>query len=176
MQSSDDKRTRILRAVADHVLDHGLVSASLRPMAKTAGTSDRMLIYHFGSRSLLIEAVLEHLAERVKQHLDAALPETPFPDRDAAIESIMGLLRTQEMRRFNAVWFEILGKAAAGDAVYRTAARQIMSTFAEWLEPRVPETDSDRRAQAWELLTWIEGQVVMDAADHARNTGALQPR
>jgi len=135
-----------------------------------------MLIYHFGSRSLLIEAVLEHLAERVQRNLEAALPETPFPDRETAIESIMDLLQTREMRRFNAIWFEILGKAAAGDAVYRATARKIMTTFAEWLEPRVPESASDRRSAAWSLLTWIEGRVVMDAADHARTTGTLQSR
>ncbi|MEN1727677.1 MAG: TetR/AcrR family transcriptional regulator [Pseudomonadota bacterium] len=164
MDARQEKRNQLLYAVADHILDHGLLDASLRPMARTAGTSDRMLIYHFGSREQLIETVLEHLTDRVKESLDLALPAMPFKDRPTAIASIMNLLRTPEFRRFNAVWLEILAKAASGKETYRKTARRIMVVFADWLEQRVPKGEEDRRAAAWTLLAQIEGLVVMDAA------------
>lgn len=47
----------LLPKLAAHVLRHGLGSASLRPLAKAAGTSDRMLIYHFGSKDALVAAL-----------------------------------------------------------------------------------------------------------------------
>ena len=46
----------LLPLLTAHVLAHGLGGASLRPLAKAAGTSDRMLIYHFGTKEALIRA------------------------------------------------------------------------------------------------------------------------
>ena len=43
------KRDELVQAATDHALEHGLIGLSLRPLAAAIGTSDRMLIYHFGS-------------------------------------------------------------------------------------------------------------------------------
>jgi AcrR family transcriptional regulator len=40
---SDDKRDALLDSMADFVLTHGLSAASLRPLAKAAGLSDRII-------------------------------------------------------------------------------------------------------------------------------------
>jgi AcrR family transcriptional regulator len=48
----------LLAAMAAHVRLMGLAGASLRPLAKAAGTSDRMLIYHFGTKAALLTALL----------------------------------------------------------------------------------------------------------------------
>ena len=45
MTRTDKDRTRLLDRLAAHVIAHGLSAASLRPLAKAAGTSDRMLMY-----------------------------------------------------------------------------------------------------------------------------------
>ena len=50
MTKKKPNRQALLADLAEHVLKNGLNNASLRPMAKAAGTSDRMLIYHFGSK------------------------------------------------------------------------------------------------------------------------------
>jgi len=42
-----DRREDLLDRVTDHVLEHGLIGLTLRPVAAAIGTSDRMLIYHF---------------------------------------------------------------------------------------------------------------------------------
>jgi len=47
-------RDSLLPLLAAHVLTHGLGQASLRPLARAAGTSDRMLLYHFGSKEALM--------------------------------------------------------------------------------------------------------------------------
>jgi AcrR family transcriptional regulator len=159
-------RTQQIAAMAEHVLNHGLQSASLRPLAKAAGTSDRMLIYHFGSRDQIIDAVLLHLAAQVKEGLNQALPAEPMPTREACIQIIMDILRTDHFRRFNSIWFEILAGASAGLPSFQSTARQIMKDFAEGPELRVPSSESDRPAAAWALLSVIEGLVVMDAAGH----------
>ena len=52
-------RERLLDACTDYALAHGLPNR-LEPFADAAGTSTRMLIYHFGTRDALLREVLRH--------------------------------------------------------------------------------------------------------------------
>jgi AcrR family transcriptional regulator len=58
------RREEMLDQVVDHVLEHGLIGLTLRPLAAAIGTSDRMLIYHFGSRDELVTAVVTRTNDR----------------------------------------------------------------------------------------------------------------
>lgn len=58
------RRDRVLTAVTDHVLRHGLTGLSLRPLAEALGTSPRMLLYDFGSKDLLVADVLAEVRRR----------------------------------------------------------------------------------------------------------------
>ena len=58
------RREELLDQVTDHVLEHGLIGLTLRPLAAAIGTSDRMLIYHFGSRDALVSAVVARAGAR----------------------------------------------------------------------------------------------------------------
>jgi AcrR family transcriptional regulator len=66
-------RDDLLDQVTDHVLEHGLIGLSLRPVAAAVGTSDRMLIYHFTSRDALVSAVVARASERAIREV-AAIP------------------------------------------------------------------------------------------------------
>ena len=57
------RQSELLDDLTDHVLGVGLLDLTLRPMAAAIGTSDRMLIYHFGSRDALVAAVVAHAGE-----------------------------------------------------------------------------------------------------------------
>lgn len=56
-------KERLLDACTDHALAYGLPDR-LEPLASAAGTSARMLIYHFGTRDNLLRAVLAHARQR----------------------------------------------------------------------------------------------------------------
>jgi AcrR family transcriptional regulator len=56
-------KERLLDACTDYALEHGLPDR-LEPLASAAGTSARMLIYHFGTRDALLRAVLAHARQR----------------------------------------------------------------------------------------------------------------
>lgn len=58
-----DRRAELAEGALGYVLEHGLIGLSLRPLAAALGTSDRMVIYHFGSKERLIAEVVE-LANR----------------------------------------------------------------------------------------------------------------
>src|SRR5438270_13865853 len=56
-------RQRLLDACTDYALEHGLPDR-LRPLAAAAGTSNRMLIYHFGTRDGLLREILGQARRR----------------------------------------------------------------------------------------------------------------
>lgn len=56
-QPQPEIKQRLLDVCTDHALTHGLPD-TLEPLAVAAGTSPRMLIYHFGRREALLRAVL----------------------------------------------------------------------------------------------------------------------
>ncbi|WP_261559874.1 TetR/AcrR family transcriptional regulator [Frankia tisae] len=73
-------RQRLLDACTDYALAHGLPDR-LEPLACAAGTSARMLIYHFGTRDTLLRAVLGHARQRQLDTFGALLrarPDEPY--------------------------------------------------------------------------------------------------
>ncbi|MFC4785468.1 TetR/AcrR family transcriptional regulator [Nocardioides sp. MAHUQ-72] len=71
-----NRREDLLDQVTDHVLGHGLIGLTLRPVAAAIGTSDRMLIYHFESRDALVSEVVARATERAIAYVEA-LPGAP---------------------------------------------------------------------------------------------------
>ena len=152
-------RTALLDALAAHVLEHGLNSASLRPLAAAAGTSDRMLIYHFGSKDGLIAALLRHLADRMQVGLTAALPAGPFASEAELLEAVVGLMRSAPFKPYTRLWFDIVSAAAQGQAAHRAAGREIIDLYCDWIAARHP----DGPEAAPRLLALVEGILVLDA-------------
>ncbi len=70
------RRDDLLDQVTDHVLEHGLIGLTLRPLAAAIGTSDRMLIYHFHSRDALVSEVVARATARAIGEVEA-LPDAP---------------------------------------------------------------------------------------------------
>lgn len=56
-------RQGLLDACTDYALEHGLPDR-LRPLAEATGASNRMLIYHFGSRDQLLREILVQARRR----------------------------------------------------------------------------------------------------------------
>lgn len=149
----------MLDAIAAHVLTHGLNTASLRPIAAAAGTSDRMLIYHFGSKDALIADLLRHLAARMETGLAAALPAAPFATEAELIVVVVGLMRSEPFRPFIRVWLDIVSAAAQGATAHQAAGRDIVGLYLDWIAARHP----GGRAAAPRTFALIEGMLVMDA-------------
>lgn len=163
MTLSDDRRQVWLDGMAQHVLAHGLNNASLRPLAQAVGTSDRMLIYHFGSKEGLIDALLRHLAAGFVAGLEAALPPGRSASLADCLAEVVALLRDPGMAGYARIWLDILSAAAGGEVAHRQAGQDIMAGFALWLEGRLPEGTAQSAAVAQALLTLLEGVVVMDS-------------
>ncbi len=168
MKPAPLSRETLLPKLAAHVLEHGLGSASLRPLAKAAETSDRMLIYHFGKKEQLITDVLGYIAGIYSAALDAAMGEERATSRQQCIARILAQGREPAMQPFMVLWWEIVAGSARGVPGYREAAEQMMSELLAWLETQMPEDDPDPVGGARYLLTVIEGSLMLSAVGHAR--------
>ncbi|NNE87463.1 MAG: TetR/AcrR family transcriptional regulator [Silicimonas sp.] len=163
MSRSEKTKETYLRAMAAHVLDNGLNTASLRPLAEAADTSDRMLIYHFGSKDALIASLLAWLAADMTAKLDASLPETPMPSQRALLSDVMALVRSPVFAAYIRLWREVTAAAAMGQDAHLKTGREIVTGFIAWLERRMPIDVEDPYRAAEAMLTLIEGMHVMDA-------------
>lgn len=161
-------RETLLPALAAHVLEHGLGGASLRPLAKAAGTSDRMLIYHFGNKETLITELLLYIAALYSAALDAALGNDRPATRQECLARILAEGRKPAMRAFLVLWWEIVAGAARGLPGYRAAAEQMMARQLVWLEQQMPDNDPDPAGGARYLMTLIEGTLMLGTVGHAR--------
>lgn len=70
------RREELAQAATDYVLEHGLIDLSLRPLAAELGTSDRMLLYHFGSKDDLVATVLRVCNDRSVGQIRSLRPST----------------------------------------------------------------------------------------------------
>ncbi|MER5384932.1 TetR/AcrR family transcriptional regulator [Streptomyces sp. NPDC002688] len=52
------KRRDLIDRVRAYMVRHGLADLSLRPLARALGTSDRMLLYYFGSKERMVAEAL----------------------------------------------------------------------------------------------------------------------
>jgi AcrR family transcriptional regulator len=160
---SEERRAAIVDRLADHVLAHGLVASSLRPLAKAAGTSDRMLLYYFADKPEIISATLARIAERMTVALSAHTAPKPLP-LDALIGHLSSIVLRAEFWPYMCVWLELASRAGRGDPLYAPVAIQIGEGFLGWGAMQLDSPDGETRARdAARLLVVIEGMVLVKA-------------
>lgn len=104
-------RQRLLAEVVEYAAAQGITDRSLREIAAGAGTSHRMLLYHFGSREGLLEAIVSDIEQRQREFL-ASLAETA-PTPRALMTALWAELSGPRLRPFVRLFFEVAGIVAA---------------------------------------------------------------
>ena len=122
------KRDDLTEAATDYVLAHGLIGLSLRPLAAGLGTSDRMLIYHFGSKDELVAAVLEKSNERSMAMINAMAPSSSLPH---SVHDLWATYTQDQVQRCQRMYVEAAALGLFGREPY---ASSIRDSNAVWLE------------------------------------------
>lgn len=163
MVMSDERRDALIDKLADHVLAEGLSASSLRPLAKAAGTSDRMLLYYFKDKAEVIAAVLECIAARLVAMLDQHRAPVPLP-MTALRQTLLATLFDDALWPYMRIWLEVASLSARGDPLYRDIGTQIGRGFLAWgigqLDAATPEA---RITDAAQLMITIEGALVLQS-------------
>lgn len=176
---SDARRAATIERLADHVLEHGLIAASLRPLAKAAATSDRMLLYYFNDKAEIIGATLQRIAERMTIILAARSAQTPLP-LEQLTSQLTAMVLEEQFWPYMCVWLELASRAARGDPLYVPIASAIGAGFLAWGEAQLDSPEPATRArEAASLLIRVEGAVMVKAIGMRRTVqdslGAINP-
>jgi AcrR family transcriptional regulator len=163
VSKSLDRRSELVDRLADHVLAHGLASASLRPLARAAGISDRMLLYYFKDKAEVIAAILECIAARMTVAMSAATGSERLPQEELR-QRLSAILFAEALWPYMCVWLEIIGLTARGDPLFRDVGEAIGRNFLAWgaaqLASATPEAAETEAAQ---LLVNLEGMMVLNS-------------
>lgn len=154
-----DRRAATLSRAADYVLEHGLAGLSLRPLAQALGTSPRMLLYDFGSKTRLVEAILAEIRRR-----EAELLENDV----RTIADVWMWISDERREPFLRLFFEVYV-----DALRRGEAAQFVEDWLGFLARAWrPPVD---RATATLMVAVVRGLLLdrLATGDHARTDAAL---
>lgn len=163
---AQDVKRELLKAMSQHVLADGLNAASLRPLARAAGTSDRMLIYYFGSKDQLIAELLAFIAEEMAQGLARQFADERATTVGGTLKALVSLIRSPQYRPYMRLWLDIVSSAGYGNRAHREAGQAIAAGFRDWVVQRLPPDEPAPEGTGALVLTLIEGLVVMDTVDH----------
>jgi AcrR family transcriptional regulator len=152
-----------LDKMADHVLQHGLEAASLRPLAKAAGTSDRMLIYYFVDKTGLITDILQRIAARLIQLMAERGAQEPLPYA-ACLQRTVSILSADIFAPYLRLFLSIASLSALGNPLYRALGEQLGRAYFEWAKTQVARsTDTQHAHEAAKLLQRAEGMIFLRA-------------
>jgi AcrR family transcriptional regulator len=105
-------RNRLLQRVLAFAASEGISGRSLRDIAVGAGTSHRMLLYHFGSREGLLAAIVAAI-EADQRGVLASIASAGGTRRDAML-ALWEQLTRPELLPFVRLFFEVFGLVAQG--------------------------------------------------------------
>jgi len=150
-----DRRDELLDQVTDHVLRHGLIGLTLRPVAAAIGTSDRMLIYHFESRDALVSAVVERSVERA---VDAVSVLPAAPSVRSAVNRLWRAYRCEPLSSCLDVYVQAAATGLLGQEPYRSDARASNAVWAAALRDYLVRSGAPPRRVA-RIVTLVDSAL-----------------
>lgn len=104
---ASSRRDELLERAYHYALDHGVADISLRPLAAAVGSSPRVLLFLFGSKARLVQALLVR-ARRDELALLERARATSGGHRDpvALAAEVWGWLAAPEHRALLKLWVE----------------------------------------------------------------------
>ena len=112
------RRAAWAELATDYVHEHGLIGLSLRPLAAKLGTSNRVLLYHFGTKDQLVADVLRTSNERSVAEV-ASLE--PSEDLRSAVHDLWSVM---EGDRCSWIYVEAAALGLFGREPYASAVRE----------------------------------------------------
>lgn len=150
-----NRREELLEEVTDHVLAEGLIGLTLRPLAAAIGTSDRMLIYHFGSRDQLVAEVVARTTERAVAAV-AVLP--PAPDVRAGVNRLWAAYQREPLHSCLDVYCQAAATGLIGREPYLSTVRASNHLWAGALREHLAACGAPRRRVA-RIVTLVDSAL-----------------
>lgn len=153
-------RDQILAGALDEAFDEGLSRLSFGRVAKRLGTSDRMVVYYFPSKEVLIGDVLGAIGTRLQSALAPSF-SSKFSGRDDVLRAAWPVVTAREHDPLFALYFEASGLAASGREPYRTLVPILVHSWIEWVATFLEGTPARRRREASATIAVLDGLLLL---------------
>lgn len=161
----------LLQKALDYVCENGLAQLSLRPLAAALETSDRMLVYHFKTRDLLISALLQ-LANSQMQEMFQSAFSTDSVTSQQVLASVRSLAQSPSAQPLLKLFVQIVGLSAQGKDPYLSSSRYLFANWHAWLSKKLSVPDEQRQIIASALLVIIDGFLVQTIIGNTAHANA----
>ncbi|MGW1987900.1 TetR/AcrR family transcriptional regulator [Streptomyces collinus] len=127
------KRRALLDRVRAYVLHNGLTDLSLRPLAQALGTSDRMLLYYFGTKERLVAEVVAFDERRPLLRIHTLLKTAGSPTDAAGLRRFLEELWRQfsepDARAVRPLYLEIMSVSVLHPDRYGPVMRDMVTQW-----------------------------------------------
>ena len=127
-----DRREKLVERATDYALEHGLVGLSLRPLAAALGTSDRMLLYHLGSKDALVVEIIRCSTRRSVDEL-RSLPPSSGPG--AAVHDQWRVRTGEQQTRCERLYVEASTLGLFGEEPYASKLKAAPDELVRMFKP-----------------------------------------
>ncbi|MFE9566335.1 SRPBCC domain-containing protein [Streptomyces sp. NPDC006487] len=173
------RKQQLLELAYAHVLDHGLADMSLRPLAEAIGSSPRVLLFLFGSKDALVQALLARARQDETGMLEAVHAARPEHGLARTGELVWSWLADPGHRKVLTLWVEGYSRSLSGDTGPWAGFAE--RTIADWLEVFAAAQPPARRdtpaglAERTLLLSVLRGALLdlLASRDERRTTAAV---
>ena len=178
-QPPSPRREELLESAYAYVLEHGLTELSLRPLTRAIGSSPRVILFLFGSKDGLVQALLAR-ARRDERALIESLRPTQAPALPVVVHRIWEWLAAPERRGLLILWAESYTRSLVEpDGAWAGFAT---ATVDDWLsllaEAQTPELRATPRGEAQRTLSLaiLRGALLdlLATGDRQRTTAAVE--
>lgn len=166
------KRRDLLDRIRAYVLRNGLSDLSLRPLARALGTSDRMLLYYFGTKERMVAEALAVYERRpllrARELLETVGPPTGPAGLRRFMEEVWRQFRASDVRASLPLYLEIMSAGVLHPDRYGPVMRDIVTGWTELLASVFRELGMTRdraRTQATVLADAAFGLLIAPLAD-----------
>jgi AcrR family transcriptional regulator len=165
---------QLLDKLLDYFLKHGVANLSLRPLAKSAGTSARMLVHHFGSKEGLIAAVMNKGRGCLQHSFESFAIQASGSDPGELMLAFWKLTTSKRYRPYLRLLFEVQILAMQNPKRYRQYLADTSTTWIRLLQTALPPSSS-KAAMATLCMTVIDGLLLeyLSTGDLRRTSKAL---
>lgn len=168
------RKQELVDAAIGYLLEHGLADLSLRPLAAAAGTSARLLIYHFGSKERLLAEVLEAMQSRLRDSFAEVLARRGPAEGEPPIRTFWKWAASQRNFASMKLLYELQILAAQNPESYSRYLRRNSRDWIELVRTALPPAERSP-VLATLLVAVFDGLFLelMSTGDRKRTTRAL---
>jgi AcrR family transcriptional regulator len=178
------RERELLELAYQYVLRNGLTSLSLRPLAEAIGSSPRVLLFLFGSKEGLVQALLERARAAELEFLRAAGGgggrDALAADLPTSVRRVWRWLAAKEHRAVLTLWLETYARSLIEpEGPWSSFARKTVEDWLELLAAHQPSQLRRTRAGAAErslALAVLRGALLdlLATGDEVRTTAVVE--